>query len=267
MVAIPVSDDATAEFRESGVTLLRGVLCEWVETLRRGVEKNINAPGPYVRDYRDESGGRFFGDFCNWRRFPEYREFLFDSPAADIAGELMGSRSVRLFHEHVLVKEPSTDMPTPWHHDQPYYCVDGEQNCSLWLALDPVPPESAMEFIAGSHRWGRRFRPERFDGTPLYENDSQDTLPDIDAHRERYDIRSFAMAPGDVVAFHYMTLHGAPSNRAKSTRRRAFSSRWVGDDATFAVRSGPTSPPFPDCRLGHGEPLAGEEFPLVRRFS
>ena len=52
---------------------------------------------------------------------------------------LMGSRSVRLFHEHVLVKEPNADVPTPWHHDQPYYCVDGDQNVSMWIALDAVP--------------------------------------------------------------------------------------------------------------------------------
>jgi hypothetical protein len=27
---------------------------------------------------------------------------------------------------------------TPWHHDQPYYPVDGEQIVSLWMPLDPV---------------------------------------------------------------------------------------------------------------------------------
>ena len=52
-----------------------------------------------------------------------------------------GSKTVRLFHEHVLVKEPGADVPTPWHHDQPYYCVDGRQNVSLWAPLDPVGRE------------------------------------------------------------------------------------------------------------------------------
>jgi ectoine hydroxylase-related dioxygenase (phytanoyl-CoA dioxygenase family) len=262
-----IPENAVHDFEEHGVTLLRGVLNDWVEPLRSGVERNMADPGPFVRDYRDDLGGRFFGDFCNWQRIPEYREFLFDSPAADIAGALMQTRSVRLFHEHVLVKEPATEIPTPWHHDQPYYCVDGVMNCSIWLPLDPVPKKRGLEFIAGSHRWQRWFRPERFDRTPLFENDTQEPMPDIEGHRDRYDIRCWDLEPGDVVAFHYLTLHGAPANRSGSRRRRAFSSRWVGDDATFAIRSGRTSPPFPDCRLRHGDPLEGDEFPLVRQFT
>ena len=49
----------------------------------------------------------------------------------------MGSHTTRFFHEHVLVKEPGTREVTPWHHDQPYYCVDGDQNVSFWVPLDP----------------------------------------------------------------------------------------------------------------------------------
>ena len=40
---------------------------------------------------------------------------------------------------------------------QPYYCVDGEQVCSIWLPLDPVPKESGLEFVAGSHLLGKMF--------------------------------------------------------------------------------------------------------------
>lgn len=259
-----VTPETIADFERDGAVLLRGVLKDWVETLRSGIQKNIAEPGPFVRDYQDDQGGRFFGDFCNWHRIPEYKQFLFESPAADIAGRLMESTEVRLFHEHVLVKEPSTDIPTPWHHDQPYYCVDGKQNCSLWLALDPVAEANSVEFIAGSHRWGKWFRPERFNNTPLYEDDNDEALPDIDSNRDQYRILRWACEPGDAIAFHYLTLHGAPANSSTQNRRRAFSSRWVGSDATFAVRKGRTSPPFPDAKLNHGEPLSGPEFPLVR---
>ena len=48
-------------------------------------------------------------------------------------------------------------------------------------------------------------------------------------------------------------------------RRRAFATRWLGDDAVYARRNGETSPPFPglDERLKPGDPMAAEEFPLV----
>jgi len=261
----PFVDETTiASFERDGAVLVRGCLRDWVDTLRCGIEYNIAHPGPDVRDYRDEGGGRFFGDYCNWHRIPEYREFLFESPAADIARALMRSRTARLFHEHVLVKEASTEIPTPWHQDLPYYCVDSETSCSLWLALDPVPAETCAEFVAGSHRWGTLFRPERFNRTPLNEDDPLESPPDIDSRREDYDILRWELEPGDAIAFTFRTLHGAPPNRSQAVRRRAFSSRWVGDGATYADRGGVTSPPFRDVRLAHGAPLEGPEFPLIR---
>ncbi len=254
------------DFQRNGVLLLKGVFGDWIETLRAGVERNMNDPGPYGREYLEDGGpGRFFGDYCNWNRIDEYRSFLFDSPAAEIAADLMQSRGTRIFHEHVLVKEPGTDKVTPWHHDQPYYCVDGRQVCSMWIPLDPVTRETCPEFIAASHAWGRWFLPRKFSGVDYEHDDARlEPVPDIDADRSAYDIRGWALEPGDAIAFHFMTLHGAPANRSPR-RRRGFAARWLGDDAVFARRSGEVSPPFPglEQRLRPGDPLATEEFPLV----
>src|SRR5262249_42152089 len=129
-----ISPQLVGAFREDGAVLLAGVFRDWVETLRRGIERNLAEPGPFQRLYTPEGGtGRFVGDYCSWARIPEYRAFVFESPAAEIARRLMGSRTARFFHEHVLVKEHGTRELTPWHHDQPYYCVDGRQNVSLWI--------------------------------------------------------------------------------------------------------------------------------------
>ena len=153
---VAVADSDVMAFRADGVVVLRGCFADWVEILRAGVARNLESPGPDARIYDGSPGkGRHFGDYCNWDRIPEFRRFIFESPAASIAARLMGSRTVRLFHEHVLVKEPNSDVPTPWHHDQPYYSVDGTQTCSLWIPLDRVPRETVPEFVAGSHRWGR----------------------------------------------------------------------------------------------------------------
>ena len=34
---------------------------------------------------------------------------------------------MRLFHDHLLVKEAGTLDRSPWHQDQPYYPIDGTQ--------------------------------------------------------------------------------------------------------------------------------------------
>ena len=96
----------------------------------------------------------------------------------------MGTKTARLFHEHVLVKEASAGVATPWHQDQPYYCVDGNDTVSLWIPLDPVPRDRTLEFVGGSHKWGKYFRPERFDKTPLNENDGLEEVPDINGNRD-----------------------------------------------------------------------------------
>ena len=70
----------------------------------------------------------------------------------------MRSATAQIFHDHVLVKEPGTPKPTPWHQDAPYYFVEGGQTVSLWCPLDPVR-EASLRLIAGSHRWDKMVRP------------------------------------------------------------------------------------------------------------
>ncbi len=79
---------------------------------------------------------------------------------------LMGSATSRFFHDHILVKRPGNSTVTPWHQDQPYYCVEGERTVSFWTPLDTVSRNVSLECVAGSHRWNTAgYRPKRFDGS------------------------------------------------------------------------------------------------------
>jgi len=262
-----LSTEQIERYRADGVTCLRAVVSpHWIEQLRAGVEENLRAPGPYARHYTPAGNpGRFFGDYCNWQRIPQYRAFFFESGIAELAGELMGSRKVNLYHEHVLVKEPGTLEKTPWHHDQPYYPVDGDHIVSLWIPLDPVPRESCVEFIAGSHRWGKWYAPKRFaDSAEHPGTGNMETIPDEATLRARYTMVSYDLQPGDCIAFHGLTVHGAPGN-ALASRRRAFSARFTGDDARFVLREGFMSPPPPaEGGPANGEAMDSAAFPVIR---
>lgn len=268
-MSAPLPDTATVDaFRRDGAVKLSAAFSpEWIAELRDGIDRNMAEPGPFGRTYTPEGKpGFFFGDYCNWRRIPEYEDFLKNSPAADLAGQLMGSRKVVLFHEHVLVKEPGTEERTPWHHDQPYYCVEGTKTCSLWIPLDPVPREVCVEFVAGSHAWGKRFLPTKFKGEAYDRaDDGLEPLPDIELQRGEHTILGWDMEPGDAIAFSFLTVHGAPGNPGHGgNRRRAFAARFCGDDVIYVKRKGEVSPPFPNVRLNHGDPLRGEDFPVLR---
>jgi ectoine hydroxylase-related dioxygenase (phytanoyl-CoA dioxygenase family) len=247
-------------FAEDGAVLIRGVFADWVDRLRGGLDAIMASPSPLKRIYQGEDGSApFFQDLCNWQRTQPFEDFVRSSPAAGIAAGLMRSRTAQFFHDHVLVKEPGTAVMTPWHHDMPYYCVGAEGTVSFWIALDPVPQETSLRCVAGSHRWGKSFRPKRFDGTDLYADDPTEEIPEIG---DGDTILFWDLDPGDAVAFDFRTVHGAPANTS-TARRRIVSMRWVGDDAVFIDRQGKGSPPFKHLTLKDGAPLAGPDFPVV----
>lgn len=262
MTSVSVSTDQIDEYQRDGVVLIRGLFADFVDILRAGVDRNMADPGPFASN-NEKSGesGRFFDDYCNWTRIPEFAEVIEKSDAAGVAGALMGSDRVQMFHDHVLVKEPGTSMATPWHSDGPYYFVDGRQTVSFWSPLDPVT-DASLRLVAGSHRWPKDVLPTRWTSEAAFFEGDYMPIPDPDG--EGMDIRSFEMDPGDAVAFHFRTLHGARGNQS-DRRRRAFSLRLVGDDARYVERPGPTSPPFPGHDMAAGQRLREDWFPILRQ--
>jgi ectoine hydroxylase-related dioxygenase (phytanoyl-CoA dioxygenase family) len=257
-----ITQDQIDAFQRDGVILIKGLFADHVDTLRAGVDRNMADPGPYASEnLKSGEKGRFFDDYCNWNRIPEFETVIRDSPAAEVAADLMQSQTTQLFHDHVLVKEPGTSKPTPWHTDGPYYFVQGQQTVSFWSPLDPVT-QASLRCVAGSHKWPKPVLPTRWlSETAFYaDDDTYMAVPDPDA--EGMDVREWVMEPGDAVAFNYHILHGARGNDA-ATRRRAFSLRLLGDDARYTTRPGPTSPPFPGHDMKQGQRLREDWFPVI----
>ena len=253
------------DYQNNGVTILRNIVSDkWIEKIKIGVKKNFKNPSKYKCVYEKINNKElFYDDYCNWQRIEEYKDFFFNSGVAKIASQLMKSKKVNIFHEHVLIKEPGSRKKTPWHQDQSYYCVNGKDNCSLWIPLDPITKSICPEFIKGSHKWSEQFLPTKFFGKNYEHHDKQFIpIPDIENNKKKYDIISWELNPGDAIAFNFATVHGAPEN--KSTKiRRAFSARFMGDDATFAKRKGQISPPFPMLKLNHGDKMDCPTFPII----
>lgn len=259
-----VTDEMIETYQRDGVVLVKGLWKDWVDTIRAGIERNMAEPGPYAAEnLKPGEGGRFFDDYCNWDRIPEFEEVIRKSDVADVAAKLMGSGSVQLFHDHVLVKEPGTSKPTPWHQDGPYYFVKGCQTVSFWSPMDPVR-EASLRCVAGSHRWPKEVLPKRWLADTSFYPDPDAYMPVPDPDAEGMDIREWQMEPGDAVAFNYQTLHGARGNET-ATRRRAFSLRLVGDDARYVERPGRTSPPYPGHEMRPGQRLREDWFPYLKR--
>ncbi len=258
-----VSDTDIADYQRDGAVLIKGLFADWVDVIRAGIERNMAEPGTYAAEnLHAGEGGRFFDDYCNWTRIPEFGEVIHGSGVADAAAALMGSERVQVFHDHVLVKEPGTSKPTPWHQDSPYYFVEGEQTISFWAPVDPVA-EASLRCVAGSHLWEKPVLPTKWLNEDKFYADENAYIPVPDPDAEGMRVLEWPMEPGDAVAFNFKTLHGARGNLS-TTRRRAFSLRLIGDDARYVTRPGRTSPPFPGHNMREGQVLREDWFPVLR---
>ncbi|MSO60442.1 MAG: phytanoyl-CoA dioxygenase [Ilumatobacteraceae bacterium] len=255
-------------YRQDGAVLLRGVITQaTVDSLAQGLAANMASPSKWANDYTSSTeAGRFFDDYVNWQRISQYQDAALHGVLPTIAAALMNTSQPRFFHEHVLVKEAGTATPTPWHHDDPYYGIDGLDNVSLWIPLDDVPESIALRCLIGSHKWGERYIPNRFIDQSPYANNADGFLimPTAQELEMRGEIRTFAALPGDIVAFHFRTLHSAPGTMGHNSSRRVISLRYLGDDARWATRPWKTSPPLEANGLLNGDLLDIERFPLCK---
>ena len=261
--------DATAidAYARYGAVVLRGALnTSELAQLAQGIAHNLAhlSPLALVASEPDDPG-HFVEDFCTWQNNPAYADILQRSALPHIAAQLMQSETARLYHDHLLVKEPGTRQATPWHQDQPYYNVSGRQNVSFWIPVDPVPLASTLRFVAGSHA-GTWYMPRTFRDhqAKWFPEGTLAELPAIEAEPERFRQLAWALEPGDCVAFHMLSLH-ASSGVGPGNRRRVFSARYLGGDARHAPRPWRTSPPFPGLtdRLPEGAEMDDPLFPLV----
>ncbi len=259
-----VTEEDIAVYDQDGVVCLRGVFsADWIDRMRTAIETAMAHPGPYAEEYSNTDGGRFFGDLDVWRRHEAFRDFVLNSPAAEVTGRIMQSKSSTFFYDQLLVKEGGTPERTPWHQDQPYWAVSGRHVASIWTPFDPVRSDVSVEYVAGSHLW-EAHSPYHFATGEPYAGTGMPILPDIEANRDDYRILNFSLAPGDCLVFQAMIVHGAPGNPYKG-RRRALATRWLGDDAQVFKRDGEVAIPTGDPGFAHGERYRGDDYPTVWR--
>jgi ectoine hydroxylase-related dioxygenase (phytanoyl-CoA dioxygenase family) len=253
-------------YAREGVVCVRRVLdADELQQARRGIDAVLHRPSALAQVASGtDDPGRFVEDFCRWQEIAEIEALARHSRAGQIAAELMGSGTVRLYHDHVLVKEGGTTQRTPWHQDQPYYNVDG-RGVSAWIPVDPVPEAGCLELVATTHR-GPWLMPRTFlsGEARWFPEGALAELPDIEADRDAFDIRRYDLQPGDAIFFDFLAVHGAPGFPFGG-RRRVLSLRYLSEEARHAPRRWRTSPPFDglDDELPAGAPMDHPLFPVV----
>lgn len=264
---------AIESYERDGVVCLRRAFdSAWVDKLRDGVDRVIadaardgdqtGGDEQAVRVAKPGEAGIFFYAMFLWKRYPVFRSFVFDSPAADLARAVMRSQTMTFYYDLVLSKEPGAGSPTPWHYDEAYWPVAGRQVCNLWTALDDIPASTALRFARGSHRRAENHRAVGFGPGIEYRGQPDPAPPDWD-NDPAADIVYAPLSPGDCLIINLRAHHSAPGNLS-ANRRRALATHWLGDDARYNDKPWQCDPDERGENLAHGGKMECATFPRLR---
>ena len=245
-----VSEAQQAAFEEHGAVVLRGAVdASWLARLTAAIDRNRQPDDWY------------FHYIYMWQRDPDLADFCFHSRLPEIASQLLRTRKVNLVYDQIFVKDGEDTERTEWHNDQPFWPVRGPA-MSIWLGIDEVTENTgALEFISGSHRWDRWFEITG-PNLPAEVHPDFEEIPDFEAERDRHEILSWNLEPGDAVAFNALTVHGSHPYRRSGFRRRAYSLRFAAGEARYYGAQW-ALPRFCNSSLQDGQPLDSHMYPVV----
>ena len=228
-------DAAAATLARDGVVMLKGALsAEAFGKVETAVEWSLAHPSPTAVRFYPNEPATFFEDRGN-----HHAGLVRDIGLSAMISKLWGGASpIWYLGEQLFLKEGGASRRTPWHQDTSYLRMLGSQLVACWISLDPLPKQHCLEFVRGSHA-GTLYNGSAFathdDTAPLYKHSKLPRLPDIQADRDAFDIVSWDVEPGDMIAFHLGVLHGG-AGTAHGLRRRTISMRFLGPDVVFDGR-------------------------------
>ncbi len=247
------------DYARDGVVCLRSVLDrDWIDLLEP-IAREV------IIDKKDVGllptiPGRYMA-----RCIEEYRKFLFESPIAEVAGQVMQSKEIRFFFDEFFAKPPQSDAKTLWHCDRMGWPVTGTMVPSLWIPLTPIVKANSLEVLAGTQHDDVPYWLFSPNARKMIKPDDRVPHPEIESKRGDPNLRflSWDMDPGDMLIVHPWVLHYSAGNPTDDWRV-AISERVFGDDIRWAPR--------PDCvnlagvsfdEMLDGERPEGSHFPLL----
>ena len=262
------------KFKEDGAVILRNKFDEiWIAKLRLGIQKAKNTPSPrLVSHTKEKDQPAYYEDFWSWNLFNEFEDFVFNSPTAKMAAELLGANKIYLVMDNWFFREAGSKSFPPFHHDISYFDFEGSM-CVLWLPLEQVKKEEGISFVKGSHLWNKLFLRTRFyDGHKIdgdvckINGKTYENAPDIIKDKKKYEFLHWNLALGDCIYFDIRTLHGSlnevipKKNIHRYTLRMAdengkieYRGKWAKQERDLMKQQG----------YNNGDKISGKMFPQL----
>ena len=267
------------QFKNDGAIFLKDKFdIEWIEKLKKGIERDIINPSPRFKSHTVEKNlPKYLEDYWTWDLVPEFTEFVYNSPYAQIAAELMDAKRINLVMDNWFLREAGSKSTTPFHHDISYFDMDGTM-CVLWLPLQPTGRDEGVVWVRGSHLWDKLFLRVLFkDGHKIEGQECEidgkkyELPPDILNNKDKYEFLHWDCQLGDAVIFDMRTLHGTLSSVIPKKTLSRYTLRvakedtkinYVGDWTSYNYRKA-----MQDSGYKEGDSLGGKMFPTLFKTS
>ncbi|MEM8788052.1 MAG: phytanoyl-CoA dioxygenase family protein [Pseudomonadota bacterium] len=147
-----------------------------------------------------------------------WMDALLSAPFLDVVEAILGP-DIILHHSKLFQKPPENGAPFPMHQDWPYFPTVGDTMLAGIIHVSDASDDmGCLRVYPGSHRLGR---------VPGADGRQPNTVLDRHPIERAQPIEARA---GDVVFFHYLTLHGSMPNRSKRTRKTVLVQMYSGRD-------------------------------------
>lgn len=148
------------------------------------------------------SSDGFFSNLLNGEKAKNFAAVFLEDGAVPRASEL-------------FAKPAKVGLPSPWHQDNAYWCVDNANGLTIWIALDECDESNGcLTYFKGTHKIG--LVPHK----PSFAPGSSQMIED-EGLLTRYAKERVApsLKPGDVLVHHCLILHGSSANKSGKPRR------------------------------------------------
>lgn len=154
---------------------------------------------------------------------------LLDDTFLNITSQILGE-DIILHHSKLFQKPQGKGSPFPMHQDWPYFpTIKDSMIAAVIHVSDATDDMGCFRVYPGSHKLGR------------LENSSgqEETISETMKNYPIEKAKVLEAKAGDVLFFHYFTLHGSMPNHSNKTRKTVLTQMYAGNDK---IEEGNTHP-------------------------
>jgi ectoine hydroxylase-related dioxygenase (phytanoyl-CoA dioxygenase family) len=198
-----------------------------------------------------------------WRVDDLFRDLVFSPRLTTALCQLLGTESVRFFHDQIFYKPARHGGIVAWHQDYSYWTrTTPAGHVTCFMCLDDATLENGcLHVIPGSHKWKELPKVDLIGG-------GAETMESIKSVLTPQQLEQFKPTPillkaGECSFHHCLTLHGSYPNQSDRPRRSIVLNYMKPD--TRSASSEPIMPGAPS--IEPGGVIEGEMFPIAGRVA